>query len=47
MLLWAFNFDKPLDANGVPIAPSRTACVDAGVVVYVCFLYFYFYLGVF
>jgi hypothetical protein len=33
MLLWAFNFDKPLGANGEPITPSKSDCVDAGVVV--------------
>jgi hypothetical protein len=33
MLLWAFNFDKPLDVNGNPITPDRDACIDAGVVV--------------
>jgi hypothetical protein len=37
MLLWALNFEKPLDANGDPIVPSRSDCIDAGVVVYVSF----------
>ncbi|KAJ6573863.1 cytochrome P450 [Mycena vulgaris] len=33
MLLWAFDFEKPLDANGVPITPSKHEAIDAGVVV--------------
>ena len=32
-LLWAFNFSKPLDAEGNPITPSSNKCIDAGVVV--------------
>ncbi|KAJ7139436.1 cytochrome P450 [Mycena epipterygia] len=32
MILWAFDFEKPLDANGVPITPNKDECVDAGVV---------------
>ncbi|KIJ64543.1 hypothetical protein HYDPIDRAFT_111879 [Hydnomerulius pinastri MD-312] len=33
MLLWAFNFDKALGANGEPITPSKDDSIDAGVVV--------------
>ncbi|KAJ7671941.1 cytochrome P450 [Mycena rosella] len=33
MLLWAFNFEKPLDSHGKPITPSKAECIDAGVVV--------------
>ncbi|KAJ7834053.1 cytochrome P450, partial [Mycena olivaceomarginata] len=33
MLLWAFNFEKPLDAQGKPITPCKQECIDAGVVV--------------
>ncbi|KIY43101.1 cytochrome P450 [Fistulina hepatica ATCC 64428] len=32
MLLWAFNFDKPLDSEGKPITPVLTS-IEAGIVV--------------
>ncbi|KAJ7170774.1 cytochrome P450 [Mycena crocata] len=32
MLLWSFDFEKPLDKDGVPITPNKDECVDAGVV---------------
>ncbi|KAJ7610296.1 cytochrome P450 [Mycena polygramma] len=33
MMLWAFDFEKPLNAQGKPITPSKHECIDAGVVV--------------
>lgn len=33
MMLWAFNFEAPLDDSGKPIVPDRSATIDAGVVV--------------
>lgn len=32
-ILWAFDIDKALDAEGRPIVPSRTDCIDEGLVV--------------
>ena len=32
-MLWAFDIRKAKDANGAEIIPSRTACVNEGVVV--------------
>lgn len=32
-MLWACNIEKALDASGKPIVPSRTDCVDEGLVV--------------
>lgn len=34
-LLWAATIEKAIDADGKPIIPSRTDCVDEGLVVYV------------
>lgn len=33
MLLWAFNFETPLDNDGVPLAPPKGEYIDAGIVV--------------
>ncbi len=32
-LLWAFSFEMALDDSGKPIVPSRTDCIDEGLVV--------------
>ncbi|THG99744.1 hypothetical protein EW026_g2677 [Hermanssonia centrifuga] len=32
-LLWAFDFEKALDSAGQPIIPSRTDCIDEGIMV--------------
>ncbi|PSS37906.1 hypothetical protein PHLCEN_2v248 [Hermanssonia centrifuga] len=32
-LLWAFDFEKALDNDGQPIIPSRTDCIDEGIMV--------------
>ena len=32
-ILWAFNIEKALDQTGEPIVPSRTDCIDEGLVV--------------
>ena len=34
-MLWAASIEKALDADGRPIVPSRTECLDEGLVVYV------------
>ncbi|KAH7887277.1 cytochrome P450 [Phlebopus sp. FC_14] len=34
MLLWAFHFDKALQADGQPVIPSKDDFIDAGVVVF-------------
>lgn len=34
-VLWAVNIEKALDASGQVIIPSRTDCIDEGLVVYV------------
>lgn len=34
-VLWAVNIEKAYDANGEIIIPSRTDCVDEGLVAYV------------
>lgn len=33
MLLWAFNINKPCDADGQEITPSRSEVIDEGLVV--------------
>lgn len=37
-ILWAFEISAPLGSDGTPIIPSRTDCIDEGIVVYVKFL---------
>ena len=32
-ILWAVNIEKAVDENGSVIVPSRTDCVDEGLVV--------------
>lgn len=37
-MIWGFDIAKAKDEEGNEVTPSRTACVDEGIAVYVCLL---------